>query len=740
MARAIHDPLGVQGPVMFNGAEHDALFITDDQIIAYEFTELGKKEKAQKDAEKIAKILTAYVKSADGRFKSPVGWFVTANEPTAEQRGAVQLVAAREGITIHSISFKQLQGRICDGQGYLRNRDEHPFGSTGLKTSVGSIDGVLPAIEASFVGSDGRRLSLTDLADWLRAGSRIGLVGQFGVGKSHALRELYRLFRKQYLRDSVDNPLPIHINLRECFGARTPTEILRRHAEEIGFPTDRQLLSLWRSGGCVLLLDGFDELASTRQVGSLSDLGNLRWEAMGAVRSLVEQAPDGCGVAVAGRAHYFSSRRELMRGLGIESDGEVVEALDLTPEQVERAVVAAGGSGLPPWIPPRPLLLAYLLRAGLVDEIADGSVMTEGQGWRNLLSLVAEREARMVTGVSPETIESLVRAVALQARAGSDSTGPLTMPQMEAAFAGVNGRRPNEEDMQVLLRLPGLAADVNSRGEELRVFVDRALASAAYGLSLADYLMSPYTPGPLSADVSWVEAADALAIEVASDELDGLGISTGQLRNACRVRDDAGLHDAVLADAAAVLASRPDGSLDRPVLVEAVLFTELDLDGAVDVWANVQLADCVIEVLDLGGIHSADECPNIARSQIETVKGASQWPEALASVVSDTHVEHYELSPTTAGLQGSGLGPDELVAVTVLKKIYLQAGGGRKESGLSRGLSPELRGRVQGVLGRLESEGWIQRASSGGSSFYLRVPGRRPEVIEIVEQPDRFHW
>ena len=57
IARAIHDPFGTQGSIIFQGKEHDAVFITEDAIHAYEFTELRQKQKAEKDAQKLERSL-----------------------------------------------------------------------------------------------------------------------------------------------------------------------------------------------------------------------------------------------------------------------------------------------------------------------------------------------------------------------------------------------------------------------------------------------------------------------------------------------------------------------------------------------------------------------------------------------------------------------------------------------------------------------------------------------------------
>ncbi|WP_258171828.1 hypothetical protein [Burkholderia multivorans] len=53
LARALHDPSGVQGSLMINGRERDGVFVSHEDINAYEFTLLRTKDKAEKDAAKL---------------------------------------------------------------------------------------------------------------------------------------------------------------------------------------------------------------------------------------------------------------------------------------------------------------------------------------------------------------------------------------------------------------------------------------------------------------------------------------------------------------------------------------------------------------------------------------------------------------------------------------------------------------------------------------------------------------
>ena len=228
LARALHDPSGVQGSLVINGRERDGVFISHDDINAYEFTLLRTKDKAEKDAYKLAELLDHLAKAPENTFKTTTGWFVTRDEPTADQRTAVHLAAKKAGRQIHAISISQMYKRICNSEMYLQARDKAPFGSTGFTPET---SGKPIRVPIRLVGASGNSVSAEEVARALTAGNRTLIIGDYGAGKSHALRDLYILLRKEHFRHGHLNPFPIHINLRDCVGLKTPAEILRRHAE-----------------------------------------------------------------------------------------------------------------------------------------------------------------------------------------------------------------------------------------------------------------------------------------------------------------------------------------------------------------------------------------------------------------------------------------------------------------------------------------------------------------------------
>ncbi|ROS54176.1 NACHT domain-containing protein [Frigoribacterium sp. PhB24] len=724
---------------MFRARERDGLFVNHEEIHAYEFTTLGQKDKAVKDGEKLAELLAAVGGLSDNTFKSRTGWFVTRDEPTADQRSAVMAIAKARSERIHAISIAVLHQRICNSEMYLQARGNAPFGSISYKSRLDSAPQNVP-VQLVGPGAAGL-LSLEAMTSRLQQGGRALLVGNYGVGKSHTLRELYGQLRKSHFKSGKLTPFPVHINLRDCAGLRTPAEILRRHAEEVGFEHADGLISAWRAGSCVLLLDGFDEVVPSRWLGGAVDLRTVRWEALSPIRRLVSETPPHAGIIVAGRSHYFSGQSEMVSALGFSALDQF-SVPDFDEDQLREFFRQAGVEwSVPDWVPMRPLLLGYLIAIDASDAESVAGSVSRSEGWRLFIEAICEREAQMFSAVRPETIKNIVSRVATLARSRSDVTGPVDMDLLRSAFVAVNGRQPDEEGVQLLMRLPGLAVADPSDEAEVRQFVDRDLADTAYGLDLAAYAVDPFEElHPLGSVASWVAAASDLAIEVAAGVLLNLQLSVGTTLAALSAREKASQFDAVMADLIRLAVELPwDGrKLTKSYLVSGVYFEQLVLSDH-PLFQVSTLQNCVVERLDLSGLDEGSSIPHFEKALVGFIDGVASLPDWLASHFASCEIDRFSVATqTTAGIMTLGIDRESRIALSILKKIFGQRGSARKEGALSRGLSLSDRPAVPAVVEELISQGWIFRTSSGHETLYAGVKGRRRDANRVLDSPADF--
>jgi hypothetical protein len=437
----------------------------------------------------------------------------------------------------------------------------------------------------------------------------------------------------------------------------------------------------------------------------------------------------------------------MSKALGFQSIESIVELHDFDDSQVAEYLNSSQISwNVPGWLPARPLLIGYLVNSQAFDGLSEFDGITQATAWKTFFDLICVREAQILSMVRPEVIKAIIARVATLARAQGSEVGPIGIDLMKSAFIAINGRQPDEEGMQMLLRLPGLAvaddgnAGSESADSELRVFVDQSLAETAYAEDLASYVKDPYSDHPLGGVASWISAASDLGIDVAAQVLEEWGIGSSAVVAVASRRQDEGKYDAVLADVMRVASSLGAESVrsHKNFYVDGVMFENLVVSPDV-ITGRASYQNCVMQTLDISLTEEGQEFPHFRQCLIGFLEGASAVPKWLTGNFDDCEIEQYSAdSQTTAGIMQLGIDEKAKVALTILKKIYAQRGSGRKEGSLSRGISQASRVLVPGVLNTLLSEGWVQRGIRGHNAIYSPVKSRRSDVARILEKPTEF--
>ncbi|WP_141211255.1 NACHT domain-containing protein [Enemella dayhoffiae] len=734
LARAIFDPSDTGGSAIIDGQERDAVFTSEDSVQVFEFTTDRSKAKAAKDGEKIAQLLGKV--AIQDPYKNLQGFFVTQSEPEAHQRAEIHRIAKAHGLQIHAISYLGLRKRLIDTEAYLSLRQAAPFGSAGWdRTNVHKQgDYVDPIMESALLNAG--PFGVSALVDRVRDSDPTILLGDYGSGKSEALRQTFLHLRKTYFKTPDENRFPLHINLRDLHGLRTPREVLSRHAEDIGFTSERQLISAWRAGACDLLLDGFDELVPVQWVGGARDLKTVRRAALHPVRNLIQESPSSIGILVAGRAQYFSSDEELLETLGLDT-ADIVHLRDFDEGRVRSLI---GDVSTPPWLPTRPLLLRFLLA---VDRPESLMGLDRGDAWATILSQLSRREADLLQTVSPDSVLALLAGIATMARASDGNLGPISLDDMRKKFREVCGYDPEQEALQQLLRLPGLVS-VNSseQGLESRQFADVDLANAAYGQDLAIYMANPFGPHALGRPSSWSNATDGLPGEVAASRLIELGFQPAHAKQALNHRINQNFTDEPLMEVARCadsLGCEIDSAL-APEFHE-LLIPRLAVEGG-GYMASSNFRDCMIDELDVLLVESHEKFPSFSGCLINSVVGWSKVPPECESNFINCEIESFSAeSDTNDAILNLPLQDVEKVALTILRKVYVQRGSARKVDALSRGLPLPLRASVPEAIDRLTASGYVTAASRRGVGLISPEPRMRKRVHDLLSNPSQsFPW
>ena len=664
-------------------------------------------------------------------------WFITLGEPTGDQRAYAQ---QSQGLAV-AMSFSQFESKLVDARSYLSLRGNYYFGSVRDLRTDSATDVSVEYIPLDLVEVGSQRLwSVQDVLHRLVKGGRFVFLGDYGAGKSMTLRELYFDLRKVYLR-SGSPPFPIYINLRDHHGQGNPAEVLERHARNIGFEHPAHLVRAWRSGYAVLILDGFDEITTLGWVGVWKKLRDARYRSMEVIRRFMKETPDETGLALAGRAYFFDGDRERRRALSLSGKCVQLNLGDFTDSQVSQYLDKYGASSrIPEWLPSRPLLLGTLVARGLLDAVTNVSQTAAPQlvnpalGWPLLLRKIAAREADIGTSIDADTLLRILERIATKARRTSDGLGPVTREQLVAAFEEICGYSPDEQGLLLLQRLPGLAVD--EEGEGARRFIDQDLVDACRAGDVIEFIISPYG---FELDVFRDAecAMQPLGVSIAASRLAMSRPASGKLTPAVKRVAESNYEFAVLTADLIGICIELSSDVDGPVYVRQALIPQIELSAQMGDLSSVEFQDCYFARLEVDNDVQPKHMPKFRACYFGEVDGRGSSDALPASVfLDDCQYEAFlQSTQTSTAILSLDLPVGTRVLLTVLRKVFLQRGRGRKENALYRGLDHRARRLVPDVLKLLKGEGLVSSYPSGGETIWLPNRSATPRVRQIMRDP-----
>ena len=728
IARHLWPSAAFYGSAKEGGRERDGVFITDEMVHLIECTTSRRKDKAVQDTEKLESLSRTMQRQY--ATKGVKGYFITLEEPTAEQRDVVRNLGRGYVVTL---SFSQFRAQMIDAQSYLNARMQYPFGSmydpeTLSRTAPSQL------ISRQLVTRYGDTLEVNDIPPKLQSGETLVLVGDYGAGKSTTLREIFVALRSDYFSNRTRR-FPVHLNLRDHHGQTDPAEALERHARNIGFPSPSHLVGAWLAGYLILMLDGFDEFATAGWSGQAKRLRDIRFNSMELIRRFM-RGPSGTGVIVAGRQHYFDSDKELAAALGLSQNSTRLFINDFTDNQIREFLTKKGWQEeIPAWLPSRPLLLGYLCAREMLKEVIDvdyGS--SPAVGWNTLLELTANREAEIEAGIDGIAVRQIVENLATKARSRNDGMGSLSQEDILGSFQSVCGFAPDDRGLLLLQRLPGLGAAQTEDGS--RDFIDSDLVDAARVGDICRFVEDPYS-FKLESPTTWQTTLGQLGIELGALQCHKNSFNEGKLRTAlqqaCR-HDEQG---ELCLDLIQINKELGYGISGQPFSVRNVLIKDASFGDVPLDFSSISFRDCLFQRLEIDVTAEKSELPRFYSCYVGTLDGrVSQMdlPEGIfdRNCVFDSFGES---SQNTASILALPLSTGARVLLTVLKKLYLQPGAGRKQSALFRGLDHRARALVPDILDLLVREGLTIRSTMGEEAVWLPTRSESVRVRRLVSSP-----
>jgi hypothetical protein len=720
IARELWPSAQYDGAVIIDGQERDGVFESEECFHLLEATTSRRKDKAQKDIGKM--IALASKLQRQKQWKAVKCWFVTKEEPTAEQR---TVAVAHKGL-VNAISYSQFQSKLIDVRTYLSLRDKYPFGSVRDPES-GAIEPAVEYIPLDLLESNTSDLwSPKQVCDALIENGKFVILGDYGAGKSMTLRKLYQELRKRYFKNQT-HQFPIFINLRDHFGQDNGSEILERHARLIGFPSPSHIVRAWRAGYAILLVDGIDEITTTGIQGLWKRIQDTRYRATQGVRELVRGHPHNVGIVLAGRAHFFDSEKERVRSLGLTADFHQLSLSEFTDKQIKKYLEKVGLIGnIPSWLPTRPLLVGYLASRKILDNVileqqetnnAPDIIADPARGWDHLIDRVCDREADIEAGIDGPTVRKILERLATIARESQDGLGPLTPEQIIEGFKEICGYPPDEKGMVLLQRLPGLGIDRSD--EQTRKFVDDSFADVCRSGDVCEFIMHPY-----DYDLSLFEKSDCtmneLGRSLTGDSVAAAGASGSKVNASLEHAYSKGASEVLKADLCLTFI-QSGWAIKGQVVVAGAFVSDLVLDDDLPSMPGLAFRDCYFSRIYLAEEVSNENLPRFYSCYVGEIEGRRSRfdiPEGLfdEACIIDSFVGSER---TTKAIISSDLPLGVRVLLTVIKKLYQQSGSGRKEKALISGLDHHARRLVQDVLKIAQSESLAIPYKRGGLSLWL---------------------
>ena len=729
IARALWPAAEFSGATLIAGREIDGIFETEECIHVLEATTSRGKRKAKEDIDKL-KTLMIKLRSAT-TFQPIQGWFITRDEPTAEQRGLAN--QQRDGINI--LSFLQFQGRLIDSRTYLDARDNYRFGSV-RDPNTGDNEPAVKYVPLDLVRTDTpANVRRKDVLSLLEEGRTVVLLGDYGAGKSMTLREFYRTLKRRHLKGET-SAFPVYLNLRDHYGQTDPAEVIERHGRSIGFTPPSSLVRAWRAGYVHLLIDGFDEIPAIGVQGLWRRLRDNRYRAMEIIRRMIGEQPSGTGLLVAGREQYFDSRKERHAALRLPNNAVELSLNEFTEAQIKTYLQQTGLSGfVPPWLPSRPLLVGYLATTGLLNDLVDGDMekrMNRAEGWNFLLDNVSAREAEIEAGIDGTTVRRILERLATRARTSPGGVGSLSPDSVFQAFSEICGYSPDERGMVLLQRLPGLGVD--RADEDSRTFVDQAFADACRAGDLVSFVEAPFDfERSVLRDMEC--SIGVLGVEVAGYLATQRGFSAGKMNAAVAQARRFG-NGYLLADLIRMILES-GFRVHEPVTVDGPLIPFLELGTTAADLSMVKFKDCFFSRIEIDATADASKVPFFRECYIDEIDGivsSDDLPKGRFD--SACIIDRFTSSTdTTRAVLTLDRPLGIRVCITILKKLFEQAGSGRKENALHRGLDSHARRLVPDVLRVLQTEGLARPYPSKRGKIWIPDRSSRRRVGRMIAAP-----
>lgn len=644
----------------------------------------------------------------------PKCYFITLADPTPS------LIESGKSNHVNVYSIAQFFSTMLGLMKYATLRKRVAFGSA-VDLYSGEPDRN-KYIQVNYFSDAGDSYSTEIIAAALVKGRTVVLIGDYGSGKSRCVKEVFEVLQSKQ-NEHFKNT--VAINLRDNWGLKRAPEMITRHFTDLGLDTTvADALKVAYSPATIYLLDGFDEIGAQTWSDDPTKLVSIRQQSLVGVKDLIQRVKGG--VLITGREHYFNNDAELVTCLGIDNKNPLFLRCnqELTEQQFSE-MLGRNSPELPNWMPKKPLIATIIrdIDKDIVDKILNTNT---GQidFWNLLIDTFCEREAKINPILDATIIRSLYTQIGRLSRMTETVYGPISIKQINDAFEKSTGRPPTDESAIILQRLPGLS---RIGAESLdRQFVDTYILD---GLKAEDVLMT-YGQGSSEAlSEQWRNPVEVFGTFYIATRLQSTKQSSSAVSFIKRNKDSK--NRVLLSDIVAALFLIDDGAIDLGNLKFCGgRFNHISLaDSGI---SNLNLVDCVFDFLDLTDAEPKNVV--IQDSVVIRLAGINSKEYAPAWLI-NCLVEDFQSLNTLTAIRAAGLSVGQTFLLSSLRKLFLQPGGGRKESSMFKGYGDSSTKRTcEKVITLLLREGFCQKFKGASEPIYIPNRSLTGRVRVIMSQ------
>lgn len=699
------------------GIQCDCILKLDsEQWVAIEVTEEKNLEKVRTDILKLKNIKNALI-TQEIVCRCYV---VLKDNPTdlMRQTGDAQ--------KIKIMSIEEFEKEYFDYKSYVYMREKKQFGSL-VNIETGLPEENIYVNVGYYNKRTGKEYGIKDIINSLKNGNKIILKGDFGLGKSRCVKQIFEVINN----DIDENFYTIAINLRDHWGARRGKEILFRHFEELGLEA-KNFIKNYEQKNIIYLLDGFDEIGTQSWSSDIRKMQHTREMSVCALKDLISCVHGG--VLIVGRDYYFNSDQEMMNCLGLKEKETTI--LECHNEFTEKELLSYISSNLsvnydksaldefPLWFPKRPLIIQLFLK--YAEEIFTTHSVFDDicSFWYIFLDKMCEREAKIYPALNPDVIKQVLILLANQTRSEIGNIGPITQGDLASVFEKVTGNQPTDESAIMLQRLPSLgriSADSPDR-QFLDLFILNGLRAEA--------IIQAHKLGDLSySTCAWKNPLDFIGYSILAEYMDKderrLNAFLSMAKNASNSENQILASD-IISAISFINIEKVDY---KNICVSGGHFTHLSFEEKqID---NLLIYESIIERMDITNSKLGSNVV-IKDCVIPTIYGIASY-KSVPVQINGCSVDNFEVLATTTLVKKAKLTVSQKIFITIIRRIFYQPGAGRKEETLLKGLGVAANKHcAEKILNKLLDEKIVTRHKGDEGYIYKAVRSHTSQMDKIL--------